>query len=149
MPPSFNSETCAALKPSTVDQEAAWIITVPLHHLGDGKEHSAAKTTPYCQSPRRVGHDDPNSPVSNSGSRGFLGVSTPAAPSSWRLTPAEARIVACLASGAGSKEIALLHNVSIHTVRTHLKRAMSKAGVHTQAALIAKLFTLRSVAPRI
>jgi DNA-binding CsgD family transcriptional regulator len=31
--------------------------------------------------------------------------------------------------------------LSVHTVRTHLKRAMVKAGVHSQAALVARVYS--------
>jgi DNA-binding CsgD family transcriptional regulator len=60
----------------------------------------------------------------------------------WQLTPAEARSASALALGRTPREIAVAHAVSIHTVRTHLKRAMSKAGVHSQAALVASVYAL-------
>jgi hypothetical protein len=42
------------------------------------------------------------------------------------------------------REIAVVHAVSVHTVRTQLKRAMSKAGVHTQSALVASVYSVVS-----
>lgn len=61
----------------------------------------------------------------------------------WALTPAECRIVRSLASGLGTVEIAHACGLSVHTVRTHLKRAMTKAGVHSQAALVARVYASR------
>ena len=58
----------------------------------------------------------------------------------WTLTPAEARMVDGLAAGPRPVDIATLHGLSVHTVRTQLKRAMAKAGVHTQAALVARAY---------
>jgi DNA-binding CsgD family transcriptional regulator len=58
----------------------------------------------------------------------------------WRFTPAEARVVERLAGGLRTSDIAATLGVSIHTVRTQLKRAMRKAGVHTQAAMVAALY---------
>lgn len=66
----------------------------------------------------------------------------PAIPRAWRLTPAEARSVSALAAGLSPHEIAAAHDISVHTVRTQLKRAMRKGGVHTQSALVASVYTL-------
>ena len=60
----------------------------------------------------------------------------------WQLTPAEARSASALALGRSPREIAMVRAVSIHTVRTQLKRAMSKAGVHSQAALVASVYAV-------
>jgi len=60
----------------------------------------------------------------------------------WQLTPAEARSVTALAVGRSPREIAVAHHISVHTVRTQLKRAMSKAGVHTQSALVASVYSV-------
>jgi DNA-binding CsgD family transcriptional regulator len=57
------------------------------------------------------------------------------------LSPAEWRAVHELARGLGPAEIADSFGLSVHTVRTQLKRAMEKAGVHTQAALVAWVFS--------
>jgi DNA-binding CsgD family transcriptional regulator len=64
----------------------------------------------------------------------------PVVPRGWELTPSEARVVRLLASARTTGEITCSLGLSVHTVRTHLKRAMSKAGVHTQAALVARIF---------
>jgi DNA-binding CsgD family transcriptional regulator len=60
----------------------------------------------------------------------------------WRLTPAEARSVSALALGRAPHEIAADCAISVHTVRSQLKRAMHKAGVHSQSALVASAYRL-------
>jgi len=60
----------------------------------------------------------------------------------WHLTPAKARSASALALGRNPRQIAVVHAVSIHTVRTQLKRAMSKAGVHSQSALVASVYSI-------
>jgi DNA-binding CsgD family transcriptional regulator len=57
-----------------------------------------------------------------------------------RLTPAERRAVQGLVDGLRTWEIAASLGLSVHTIRTQLKRAMAKAGVHSQAALVARAF---------
>lgn len=57
-------------------------------------------------------------------------------------TPAEARIAAQIAAGAGVGEIALRSGTAQSTVRSHLKQAMEKAGVDRQADLIRVLLAL-------
>jgi DNA-binding CsgD family transcriptional regulator len=60
----------------------------------------------------------------------------------WQLTPAEARSASALALDCTPREIASAHDVSIHTVRTQLKRAMAKAGVHSQTALVVSVYSI-------
>ena len=60
----------------------------------------------------------------------------------WRLTPAEVRSVSALALGQSPRDIAMRSAISVHTVRTQLKRAMAKAGVHSQSALVASVYSL-------
>ncbi len=60
-------------------------------------------------------------------------------PSRWRLTPTETRIVLALAEGTSVHDIARSLGVTHETARTHLKRAMAKAGVHRQAELVRHL----------
>jgi DNA-binding CsgD family transcriptional regulator len=62
--------------------------------------------------------------------------------SAWKLTPAEARSVSALTRGRSTAEIAIDRAVSVHTVRSQLKRAMSKAKVHSQSALVASAYQL-------
>lgn len=52
------------------------------------------------------------------------------------LTPAEARVTAKLAHGLSVEEIAGAMDISIETVRTHLKRVLSKTGTGRQGELI-------------
>jgi DNA-binding CsgD family transcriptional regulator len=62
-------------------------------------------------------------------------------PTGWRLTAAEVRVVHYLAAGLTPRRIAYSLGRSVHTIRTHLKRAIAKAGVNTQVALVARLYT--------
>ena len=54
-------------------------------------------------------------------------------------TPAEARLAVALVTGKTMQEVAEEAGVSLNTVRTHLKRIFSKAGVSRQAELIRQL----------
>jgi DNA-binding CsgD family transcriptional regulator len=65
-------------------------------------------------------------------------------PAHWELTSAEVRVVQSLATGLRPSEMATSLGLSVHTIRTHLKRAMTKAGVHSQAALVARVYSFRS-----
>ena len=82
---------------------------------------------------RRMRIDDPNPARSGTGT-----ILTRA----WRLTPAEVRSVSALALGQSPRDIAARSAISVHTVRTQLKRAMAKAGVHSQSALVASVYSL-------
>ena len=62
---------------------------------------------------------------------------------SWSLTHAEWRAVQGLAKGKRAADIATAQGISVHTIRTHLKRAMAKARVHSQIALVARVFSAR------
>lgn len=53
------------------------------------------------------------------------------------LTPREREVLACLAEGAGRREVAELLNLSANTVRTHLQNLMAKLGVHTTLEAVA------------
>ena len=57
------------------------------------------------------------------------------------LTRAEARVAWRIAHGATPREIARELGVSLETVRTHLKRTYSKAGVRRQAELVQAVLT--------
>jgi DNA-binding CsgD family transcriptional regulator len=56
-------------------------------------------------------------------------------------TPAEARLATALVAGKTLQEFAEEASVSLNTVRTHLKRLFSKAGVTRQAELVRLLTT--------
>jgi len=62
------------------------------------------------------------------------------------LTPAEARVAGELAFGRSAEEIAAEAKISIETVRTHIKRTLSKTGTERQGELISLI--LRSVPVR-
>jgi DNA-binding CsgD family transcriptional regulator len=64
-------------------------------------------------------------------------------PAEWELTPAEERVVELIATGKSIDEIGETLAVGRETVRTHVKRAMSKAGVHRQSELVARLYRPR------
>jgi DNA-binding CsgD family transcriptional regulator len=55
------------------------------------------------------------------------------------LTPTEASVAHRLASGASLERIARELEISLNTVRGHLKQIFVKTGVHRQAELVAKL----------
>ncbi len=52
------------------------------------------------------------------------------------LTDREACIVAALVSGETTEEISASHEISINTIKTHLKRIFDKAGTASQIALV-------------
>jgi DNA-binding NarL/FixJ family response regulator len=53
------------------------------------------------------------------------------------LTPRERAVIALIAAGQETQEIALALHVSPATVRTHVRNAMTKLGAHTRAQLVA------------
>jgi two-component system NarL family response regulator len=53
------------------------------------------------------------------------------------LTPRERAVLACLAEGAGHREIAVQLHLSANTVRTHLQNLMAKLGVHSALEAVA------------
>jgi DNA-binding NarL/FixJ family response regulator len=53
------------------------------------------------------------------------------------LTPREREVLACLADGAGHREIAETLNMSVNTVRTHLQNLMTKVGAHSALEAVA------------
>lgn len=58
---------------------------------------------------------------------------------SWNFTRAELRLAEVLLDGHRPKEAAESLGVTIHTVRTYLKRLYRKLGVHSQATLVCAL----------
>jgi DNA-binding CsgD family transcriptional regulator/PAS domain-containing protein len=52
------------------------------------------------------------------------------------LTPSEGAVVLALARGRSLAEVAGERGISLHTVRTHVKRSLAKAGVRRQADLV-------------
>lgn len=64
------------------------------------------------------------------------------------LTPAEARLACALAQGASVEDYSAMRQLSVNTIRTHLKHALEKTGVHRQSqlvALVAKLPAARGL----
>ena len=53
------------------------------------------------------------------------------------LTPRELEVLACLAEGAGRREVAERLHLSANTVRTHLQNLMAKLGVHSTLEAVA------------
>jgi len=53
------------------------------------------------------------------------------------LTPREREILACLADGAGRRDVAERLHLSANTVRTHLQNLMAKLGVHSTLEAVA------------
>jgi DNA-binding NarL/FixJ family response regulator len=53
------------------------------------------------------------------------------------LTPREREILACLADGAGRRDVAERLYLSANTVRTHLRNLMAKLGVHSTLEAVA------------
>lgn len=63
----------------------------------------------------------------------------------FRLTPAEVRLAEQLLQGRRPSEAAEALGVTIHTVRTYLKRLYHKVGARTQATLVRRLIQVASV----
>jgi DNA-binding NarL/FixJ family response regulator len=55
------------------------------------------------------------------------------------LTPREREILACLADGAGRRDVAEQLYLSANTVRTHLRNLMAKLGVHSTLEAVAMI----------
>jgi len=53
------------------------------------------------------------------------------------LTPREREVLACLADGAGRRDVAERLHLSANTVRTHLQNLMAKLGVHSTLEAVA------------
>jgi DNA-binding NarL/FixJ family response regulator len=53
------------------------------------------------------------------------------------LTPRERQVLACLAEGAGRRDVAERLHLSANTVRTHLQNLMAKLGVHSTLEAVA------------
>jgi DNA-binding NarL/FixJ family response regulator len=62
------------------------------------------------------------------------------------LTARERQVLACLADGAGRREVARRLHMSPNTVRTHVQNLMSKLGVHSTLEAVA--LTRPHLAPR-
>lgn len=76
------------------------------------------------------------------------GLPIPALRAAFHLTNAEARLVEQLLMGKTPAEAAVSLGVSIHTVRTYLKRLYLKLGVKSQALLMRKLLQVATFSIR-
>lgn len=76
-------------------------------------------------------------PALEGAARRILGADPPALELDAGLTPAEARVLAVLMSGASNQEIARRLYVSIPTVKTHVQRILRKLAVTSRAQAIA------------
>lgn len=63
--------------------------------------------------------------------------------SSLKLTPAEARVAVLLTEGHPLKRIAQMTHLSIHTVRSQVKSALNKQGLHRQVDLVRRVMSIR------
>jgi DNA-binding NarL/FixJ family response regulator len=57
----------------------------------------------------------------------------------WQLTETEALVAADVARGRAPRVIAQDRGVSVHTVRTQLKRVLAKSGCHRQVELAVRI----------
>lgn len=64
------------------------------------------------------------------------------------LTPREIELLRDVAHGCSNEEIALQHNLSIHTVKNHVDHIRSKIDLRTRAELVAWAWQNRLVSPR-
>ena len=65
--------------------------------------------------------------------------------SSFRLTPAEARIACAIAHGESLATIAKAHGIAVTTAKTQLQAVFTKTGTHRQAELTALLARMSRV----
>lgn len=56
----------------------------------------------------------------------------------YELTPTEEKVIRLLASGLQQKEISFQLDISVNTLKTHLRSAYRKLGVHNEAAAVAR-----------
>jgi DNA-binding CsgD family transcriptional regulator len=59
----------------------------------------------------------------------------------YALTPTEASVARRLATGSGLEQIARELDISLNTVRGHLKQIFAKTGTHRQVELVCKLLS--------
>jgi len=63
------------------------------------------------------------------------------------LTPREREVLVLIARGLTNREIASSLNVSLETIKTHVKRVFTKIGVHDRAQAVIAAYEARLVAP--
>jgi DNA-binding NarL/FixJ family response regulator len=77
-------------------------------------------------------------PMSPSIARMVISSMQPAAPNPYQLTPRERDVLKSLAQGNSYKLIAAEFEISVDTVRTHLKKVYEKLHVHSQTEAVSK-----------
>ncbi len=63
------------------------------------------------------------------------------------LSPAEASVAALLASGLSAQEIGVRLHVSLHTVRSHLKKVFLKTNTSRQSTLVGLIHRVQQALP--
>jgi RNA polymerase sigma factor (sigma-70 family) len=63
------------------------------------------------------------------------------------LTPREREVLVLIAHGLANRDIASSLNVSLETIKTHVKRIFTKIGVHDRAQAVIAAYEARLVAP--
>lgn len=84
-------------------------------------------------------------PMSPSIARMVVSAMQPAAPNPYHLTPREKEVLKSLATGNSYKLIAAEFDISVDTVRTHLKKIYEKLQVHSQTEAVSKAINERLV----
>lgn len=84
-------------------------------------------------------------PMSPSIARMVVASMQPASPNPYQLTPREKDVLKSLAQGNSYKLIAAEFEISVDTVRTHLKKVYEKLHVHSQTEAVSKAINERLV----
>ncbi len=84
-------------------------------------------------------------PMSPSIARMVIASMQPASPNPYHLTPREKDVLKSLATGNSYKLIAAEFDISVDTVRTHLKKIYEKLQVHSQTEAVSKAINERLV----
>jgi DNA-binding NarL/FixJ family response regulator len=84
-------------------------------------------------------------PMSPSIARMVIASMQPASPNPYQLTPREKDVLKSLAQGNSYKLIAAEFEISVDTVRTHLKKIYEKLHVHSQTEAVSKAINERLV----
>lgn len=84
-------------------------------------------------------------PMSPSIARMVIGSMQPATPNAYQLTPREKDVLSSLSRGNSYKLIAAEFDISVDTVRTHLKKVYEKLHVHSQTEAVSKAINERLV----
>jgi DNA-binding NarL/FixJ family response regulator len=84
-------------------------------------------------------------PMSPSIARMVIASMQPASPNPYQLTPREKEVLKSLAQGNSYKLIASEFEISVDTVRTHLKKVYEKLHVHSQTEAVSKAINERLI----